>query len=87
MRHFTVTEKVVVCVSEPDVPVTVTVEVTAARDAVVANVAPPHPFNRHRPAMLTTSSNSICRPCRFFQPMKHSATASADPGNNGPELK
>jgi hypothetical protein len=85
MRHFTVTEKVVVCISEPDAPVTVTAEVTAAREAVVANVAPPHPFNRHRPATLTTSSNSICRPRRFFQPMKHSATASTDPGNIGLE--
>ena len=85
MRHFTVTEKVVVCVSEPDVPVTVTVEVTAARDAVVANVAPPHPFKRHRPATLTTSSNSICRPRRLFQPKKQSATASTDPGNRGLE--
>jgi hypothetical protein len=83
MRHFTVTEKVVVCISEPDAPVTVTAEVTAAREAVVANVAPPHPFNRHRPATLTTSSNSICRPRRFFQLMKHSATASTDPGNSG----
>lgn len=85
MRHFTVTAKVVVCISEPDMPVTVTVEVTTAREALVANVAPPHPFNRHRPATLTTRSNSICRPRRFFQPKKHSATASTDPGNSGLE--
>lgn len=85
--HFTVSKKLVVCCSEPLVAVTVMVAVTGGRVVLLAKVAPPHPFSRHKPVTLTTRSSSSCRPRRLFHPMKHSATASTEPGNSGVEFR
>jgi hypothetical protein len=81
MVYFTVSGNVAVCCNVPDVAVTETVDVTG----VLLELT--QPVNRARPITLTASSSMSCTPRRFFQPKKHSATASADPGNNGPELK
>jgi hypothetical protein len=40
-----------------------------------------------RPATLTASSKNICKRRRFLQPKQHSASASAEPGSSGLELR
>jgi hypothetical protein len=82
LRQFTVMEMVVVCCIEPDVAVTVTVEVTALRVEVKA--APPQPFIMHSPTPLTASNTIINRRLRFLKPKQKSATARTDLGNQGP---
>jgi hypothetical protein len=83
LRQFTVIEMVAVCCIEPDVAVTVAVEVAALR--VEVKLAPPQPFIMHSPTPLTASSTIINRRCRFLNPKQKSATASTDPGNRGPD--
>lgn len=71
----------------PDVPVTVTVDVTGVVLVVVVEDDPPQPVNRPSPIALTASRISSCTPRRFFQPRKQSAAASVAPGRNGLELR
>ena len=76
-----VSEKVAVCDSDPDVAVTVTVDVTGS-DEVTTGEAP-QPLSRPIPTTLTASSKSIGKRRRFFQPRQQSATARAEPGKSG----
>lgn len=86
MRQLTVSWKVAVCESDPDVPVTVTVDVTGCDppEPPTLDVAP-HPLSRPRPATLTASSRSICQRRRFLNPKQHSTAASAEAGSSGME--
>jgi hypothetical protein len=77
--QFTVSENVVECVSDPEVAVMVSVEVTGAG----ADDPPPHPLSRLKPATLIASSNRICARRRFFHPRQHSAIANVVPGRFG----
>ena len=73
--QFTVSANVAVLLSVPEVPVTVTVEVTGC-------VPPPHPPSTPNPAAPTAS---ISNRRRFLNPKQQIATASAAPGNSAPE--
>ena len=84
MRQFTVSEKVVVCCSDPAVAVTVTVEVTGGGvedDPPVE--CPPQPESRLRPATPTASSTNVCNRRRLPKPKQHSATARVEYGSSG----
>ena len=83
LRQFTVIEMVEVCCNEPDVAVTVIVEVVALRAEI--NAAPPQPFIVHSPIPLAASSTITNRRRRFLNPKQKSATARTDPGNRGPD--
>ena len=90
--HFTVSENVAVCCTwlapDPDVAMTVTVEVPVV--SVGAGTPPelPQPVNRLMPATLITMSRSIhCRLRRFLQPRKQSAAAIVAPGKTGMESR
>ena len=89
--QFTVSENVAVFCSAlapvPDVPVTVTVDVTGVVLVVVVEDDPPQPVNRPSPIALTASRISSCTSRRLFQPRKQSAAASVAPGRNGLELR
>ena len=80
-----------VCDSDPEAAVTVTIEVTGGTE-VTTDAPLAQPLSRLRPATLTARSKSICKRRRFFQPMQHSATASVEPGSaesgsTGPDLR
>lgn len=79
-RYFVASEMVVVCCSDPDVAVTVTVDCELPE----ISVPPPQPFSVSTPTALTTSSSISSTRRRFFQPNRPSAAASTDPGSNGP---
>ena len=44
-------------------------------------------MRRPRPSALTARSNNICKRRRFFELRQQSATAKAEAGNNGLELR
>jgi hypothetical protein len=44
-------------------------------------------LSKLKPAMPTASSNIICKRRRFFHPKQQKATARAEPGNSGLELR
>jgi hypothetical protein len=74
--HSMVTDKGTVCCVDPDVAITLTVEVVLFRLA-----EPPHPESRVAPrnaAAITTSRNR--RLCRHLNPMKQSTAASVVAG-------
>lgn len=75
-----------VCDSEPEVAVTVMVEVTGEEPPPPGDPAP-HPVSRPMPAKLTASSKSTGRLRRFLQTRQHNAIARADPGSNGRLLR
>lgn len=90
MRQFTVSKKVVLCDSDPDVAVTVMVVVTGCEPPPpppLAEAPPPHPLNRLKPATLTTSNRSICKRRRFLKPKQNKTAASAETGRNGLESR
>ena len=86
MRQFTVSMRVVVWDSDPEVAATVTVDMTGGGEDTTED-APPQPLSRLRPATLSKSSTNICKRRRLFQPKQHSATARTDPGKSGRELR
>jgi hypothetical protein len=83
MHQFTVSVKLVVCDSDPDVAVTAIVEVTGWIGLLAEDT--PHPLSKFRPAMLTASSTSICKRRRFFQPKQTRAAVNPASGNSGLE--
>jgi hypothetical protein len=85
MLQFTVSVKVVVFVSDPEVALTVTVDETGG-GVDIAEELPPQPLSRLSPTTLTASNNSICKRRRFLHPRQHSATANIDPGSSGRPL-
>jgi len=79
--QFTVSLNVVVCCSEPDVAVTVIVDVTGRVSPPPPDPAPPQPsLSRPRPATLTASSKSICKCRRILKQKQQIKAASATPG-------
>ena len=90
MRQLMVSEKVVVCVSDPEVAVTVTVDVTGCEPPpppppLEADPPPPQLVSRPKATTLTASTINICKRCRFLKPKQHSAAARAEPGSKGRE--
>lgn len=87
----TVSENVAECCSEPEVAVTVTVDVTGCGWTgggvlVDADEAPLHPDSTTRTTLHSASSaERILR--HLFLPRKHTATASAEVGSQGPGLR
>jgi hypothetical protein len=87
MCQFTVSVKVVVCVSDPEVAVTVTVDETGG-GVDTALEAPLQPLSAVRPAALVVaSSNSVSKRLRRFQPKQQKATANTEPGKSGLESR
>jgi hypothetical protein len=88
---LTVSEKVAVCCSEPDVAVTMTVAVTGC-GGVDGSLEedppepPPHPLSGHRAATLNARSSGSGNRNRFRQKTQPSASARSEPGSNGLEL-
>jgi len=83
----TVSENVVACCNEPDVAVTVTVEIVGwglpGEDGLERGLT--QPVIRARPMRLAASSMSWT-PRRFFLPSRNSIAASAEPGSHRPGL-
>lgn len=82
----TVSEKLMVCWSEPDVAVTLNVEVTGCTGGVVDVVPPPlppHPLRSPSPMKTTASTNRPWKRRRFLKPNPHRMAASAASGRNG----
>jgi len=79
LNQSTVSENVVECGSEPDVAVTVTVEVTGwiGGAVVVPLLLPQQPLSRPSPMKATVSSKSSWMRRRFLQPKPHKRAASA----------
>jgi hypothetical protein len=73
-----VSENVVECASEPEVAVTVTVEVTGAG----VDAPPPHPPRKPNPAALTASSIKNSNRRRFLHPRQQIASARVVPGSS-----
>jgi hypothetical protein len=69
--------------SEPDVAVTMTVEVAGLDVVLVGAPHTPQPLSRPRPIAQTHSSESVCQRRRFRQPKQKSVTAKLAPGNSG----
>jgi len=82
---YTVSARFAVRESDPEVPVTVTVNCVGLIGGV--EDPPPHPLSRPRPTTLTTKSKSICKRLRLFHPMQHNAAASIEPGKTGLEVR
>jgi hypothetical protein len=76
---------VVVCESEPEVAVTVTVEVADVTDAP-GLLALPQPKSRPAPAAVTVIISSSAKLRRFLHPKRQTEKASAVPGSSGREL-
>lgn len=73
-----------VCTSDPEVAVTVTVEITGGGgDDLLPEDPPLHPLSKPNPATLTPSSNTSCTLLLFRNPMKKSTPASAASGKSG----
>ncbi len=81
VADWIVSENVVVCCNEPDVAVTVTVDVTGCGlvGEGPADEVPPQLVSRARPNMPTANSISW-KQRRLFLPKKQSAAASTEPG-------
>jgi hypothetical protein len=85
----TVREKVAACISEPDVAVTVTVDVVGVPPVVgfVVKELLLQPASRVVATTIDGSSSTIqCRRRRFLLTAKPSTTASEEPENNRPEF-
>jgi hypothetical protein len=80
-----VSENDVVCCSDPEVPVTVTV--ANVGDFVVFVLEPPQPESAANPIKLATSNEATSRPRLFLSPNRKSVAASAAPVSNGRELR
>lgn len=93
---MTVSEKVAVCCSEPEVAVTLMVAVTvcgAVDDPLEEDPPeplppepPPHPLSGHRTATLNARNNSDWNRDRFLHKKQPSARARNELGCNGPDL-
>jgi hypothetical protein len=88
MPQFTVSVNVAVCCSDPDVAVTVTVDVTAVDPPPPPDGPPPEDPLPHAVRMLrvirpTAKSAKSCRRRRFLRPMQQKAAANSASGNNG----
>jgi len=77
----TVRVKVAECCSDPEVAVTVIVDVVGADVFPTRLEDPPQPASAARPQRLTARIIS-CITRRLLQPKKHSAAAKTDPGKN-----
>lgn len=71
--------------SEPEVALTVTIEVAGVTD-VPESLALPQPKSRPAPAAVTASIISSAKLRRFLQPNRQTAKAVAVPGSIGREL-
>ena len=80
-HHCTVSVKLVVGCREPPVAITVTVD-----GGEVDHTPTLQLVHRLNPS-ATSTSGTIRRPRRFFQPKQQNATASTEPGNNGLGLR
>lgn len=87
LRHSTVSESVVDCWIEPDVAVTVIVEVTGVTPPPPPPPVPPppQPESRAKPPAAIAISSTSWKPRRFFQPKMHSESARTVAGNSGRE--
>jgi hypothetical protein len=85
MHQSTVSEKAVVCRSDPDVAVTVTIEVTGCggADEPFEDPPPPHPLSGHKAAALTINSKISWKRDRLFQKTQRSPIARSERGSNG----
>jgi hypothetical protein len=81
--YSTVSVRVALCETLPDVPVTVTVELVAF--VVVVVELPPQPESIPNPTRLIAINRSNCSRFRFLNPKKQSATAIAVIGRKGRE--
>jgi hypothetical protein len=70
---------------EPEVPVTVTVDVTGVVDELDSGLTQPE--SRLRPATAAADSSMSRKPRRFFQPTMQNASPKAVAGRGWPELR
>lgn len=79
--QFVVSEKVVVCCSEPDAAITVTVDVVEVGPEPLP-AEPPQPLRSTPPMTAVSSSRERIKRRRFFRPKRQNITASAEPGKS-----
>jgi len=88
VRHFRVSMNVVVSCTEPDVAVTVIVEVTGGEVPPAPEPPPlPQPVSRLQGTTLIARANRTFKQLRFLKPRQQSANANATAGNTGPESR